>query len=144
MIGRKHPAEKTASRRNGTMIAASIGIELARTFGQRTGIAKRMSGKAWTSVKQQIAVFHKLDNGVSAVTRALTNSGQPLSSIAYASGYCDYTHFARVYRRRLVVSGHNSSGSGLIRESRRCVPILVYVRPALTTPQNHSPGFDPS
>ena len=85
------------------MIAASIGIELARTFGQRTGIAKRMSGKAWTSVKQQIAVFHKLDNGVSAVTRALTNSGQPLSSIAYASGYCDYTHFARVYRRRLVV-----------------------------------------
>lgn len=32
--------------------------------------------------------------------RTLTNLGQPLSSIAYASGYRDYTHFARAYRRR--------------------------------------------
>lgn len=32
--------------------------------------------------------------------RTLTKSGQPLSSIACASGYRDYSHFARAFRRR--------------------------------------------
>ena len=43
--------------------------------------------------------------------RALTDSGQPLSSIAYASGYRDYTHFARGYRRRFgCVPGATAAG----------------------------------
>jgi AraC-like DNA-binding protein len=32
--------------------------------------------------------------------RALMNTGQPLSDIAYACGYRDYTHFARGFRQR--------------------------------------------
>jgi AraC-like DNA-binding protein len=32
--------------------------------------------------------------------RALTKTGQPLSDIAYACGFRDYTHFARGFRRR--------------------------------------------
>ena len=32
--------------------------------------------------------------------RALTKTEQPLSVIAYASGFRDYTHFARAFRQR--------------------------------------------
>jgi len=32
--------------------------------------------------------------------RALMKTGQPLSDIAYACGFRDYTHFARGFRRR--------------------------------------------
>lgn len=40
--------------------------------------------------------------------RALTRTGQPLSEIAYACGFRDYTHFARAFRRRF---GYPPSGA---------------------------------
>ena len=41
--------------------------------------------------------------------RALLNTGQPISQIAYVSGFCDYTHFARQFRRRF---GHSPGAHG--------------------------------
>jgi AraC family transcriptional regulator, positive regulator of tynA and feaB len=32
--------------------------------------------------------------------RALLNTSQPISEVAYDSGFSDYTHFARKFRRR--------------------------------------------
>ncbi len=47
----------------------------------------------------------RLDHAANLIRRrALTKSDQPLSSIAHACGYSDYTHFARAYRRRF---GHS-------------------------------------
>jgi AraC family transcriptional regulator, positive regulator of tynA and feaB len=41
--------------------------------------------------------------------RALLNARQPISQIAYASGFSDYTHFARQFRRRF---GHSPGAHG--------------------------------
>jgi AraC family transcriptional regulator, positive regulator of tynA and feaB len=41
--------------------------------------------------------------------RALLNTRQPISQIAYASGFSDYTHFARQFRRRF---GHSPGVHG--------------------------------
>lgn len=42
--------------------------------------------------------------------RALMKTGQPLSAIAYACGFRDYTHFARTFRRRF---GHTPGTTGV-------------------------------
>ena len=43
----------------------------------------------------------RLDHAARLIERrALTKTGQPLSDIAYACGFRDYTHFARGFRRR--------------------------------------------
>jgi AraC-like DNA-binding protein len=44
--------------------------------------------------------------------RALLNTCQPVSEIAYASGFSDYTHFARQFRHRF---GHSPGGHPPIR-----------------------------
>jgi multidrug efflux pump subunit AcrA (membrane-fusion protein) len=44
--------------------------------------------------------------------RALLNTSQPVSEIAYASGFSNYTHFARQFRRRF---GHPPGAHPLIR-----------------------------
>jgi AraC family transcriptional activator of tynA and feaB len=41
--------------------------------------------------------------------RALLNTRQPINQIAYASGFSDYTHFARQFRRRF---GHSAGAHG--------------------------------
>jgi AraC-like DNA-binding protein len=41
--------------------------------------------------------------------RALLNTSQPISEVAYDSGFSDYTHFARKFRRRL---GHLRGPTG--------------------------------
>jgi AraC-like DNA-binding protein len=53
--------------------------------------------------------------------RASLNESQPISEIAYASGYGDYTNFARKFRRRFGhapgahAQNHNSSGGAFVR-----------------------------
>ena len=52
--------------------------------------------------------------------RASLGTGQPLSEIAYACGFRDYTHFARKFRRQFgyapgAHSGAHHRASGLIR-----------------------------
>jgi AraC family transcriptional regulator, positive regulator of tynA and feaB len=55
--------------------------------------------------------------------RALLNTSQPLSEIAYTCGFRDYTHFARQFRRRFghppgAAAGHSQSvGNGTVRPS---------------------------
>jgi AraC family transcriptional regulator, positive regulator of tynA and feaB len=50
--------------------------------------------------------------------RALLKTSQPLSEIAYACGFRDYTHFARGFRRRFGQTP-GSVGAGGIDEERR-------------------------
>jgi AraC family transcriptional regulator, positive regulator of tynA and feaB len=48
--------------------------------------------------------------------RASLGTGQPISEIAYASGFRDYTHFARRFRRRFGYSpGAGVAGDGPVR-----------------------------
>ena len=43
----------------------------------------------------------RLDHAARLIERrALMKTGQPLSDIAYACGFRDYTHFARGFRQR--------------------------------------------
>jgi AraC family transcriptional regulator, positive regulator of tynA and feaB len=43
----------------------------------------------------------RLDHAARLLHRRTTlNTGQPISGIAYDSGFGDYTHFARIFRRR--------------------------------------------
>jgi FixJ family two-component response regulator len=43
--------------------------------------------------------------------RKLLSTGEPISAIAYACGFRDYTHFARKFRRRFGHSPHAHSGT---------------------------------
>jgi AraC-like DNA-binding protein len=43
--------------------------------------------------------------------RELLSTSQPVSEIAYACGFADYTHFARKFRRRFGYSPSLHSGS---------------------------------
>ena len=55
--------------------------------------------------------------------RALLGTGEPLSEIAYACGFRDYTHFARKFRQRFGYSpgvrsaGYGRAGDGIVRAS---------------------------
>ncbi len=76
--------------------------------------------------------------------RTLTNSGQPLSSIAYASGYHDYTFFARAYRRRFSCVRAQQQR---VRSDRREPPVRPHTGLCALCAHdspNCSPGFDPS
>src|SRR4029078_10371089 len=54
----------------------------------------------------------RLDHAARLIERrALTKTGQPLSDIAYACGFRDYTHFARGFRKRFG-SAPGSVGAG--------------------------------
>ena len=66
----------------------------------------------------------RLDHAARLIKRrASMKTGQPLSVIAYACGFRDYTHFARFFRRRFghapgVARDHvQSVGSGIVRPS---------------------------
>ena len=64
----------------------------------------------------------RLDHAARLIQRRVaTKTEQPLSVIAYACGFRDYTHFARVFRRKF---GHapgvhvRSAGTGIVRASK--------------------------
>uniref|UniRef100_A0A7Z0QAB0 Helix-turn-helix domain-containing protein n=2 Tax=Bradyrhizobium barranii subsp. barranii TaxID=2823807 RepID=A0A7Z0QAB0_9BRAD len=65
--------------------------------------------------------------------RALMKTGQPLSDIAYACGFRDYTHFARGFRRRFgtapgaVGAGATGNDGALIRAG--CTPHSLRSQP---------------
>jgi AraC-like DNA-binding protein len=68
------------------------------------GISLRYLQKLFT-VRGSTCSHHicsaRLDHAARLIERrALTKTGQPLSDIAYACGFRDYTHFARGFRRR--------------------------------------------
>jgi AraC-like DNA-binding protein len=64
----------------------------------------------------------RLDHAACLVRRrAVLDTGQPLSEIAYASGFHDYSHFARKFRRRFGYTpggrtgGPGGAGDGIMR-----------------------------
>lgn len=76
------------------------------------GISLRYLQKLFTtrnSTYSHLLTSLRLDHAAHLLRRrALTKSGQPLSTIAYACGYRDYAHFARSFRKHF---GHVPSAS---------------------------------
>jgi len=75
-----------------------------REVAAEAGISLRYLQKLFT-VRGSTCGHHicsaRLDHAARLIERrALTKTGQPLSDIAYACGFRDYTHFARGFRRR--------------------------------------------
>ena len=68
----------------------------------RVGISLRYLQKLFTQRDPTCSEFIyslRLDHGAQLLRRPL-RSGQPLGEISYASGFRDYTHFARKFRYR--------------------------------------------
>jgi AraC family transcriptional regulator, positive regulator of tynA and feaB len=69
----------------------------------------------------------RLDHAAHLIERrALMKTGQPLSDIAYACGFRDYTHFARGFRRRFGTApgavGAGATGNDSTRVRAGCTP----------------------
>ena len=82
-----------------------------------TGISLRYVQKLFTergTTCTQFLYSLRLDRAAQLLRRrAHLGKGQPLSEIAYACGYSDYTHFARNFRRRFGASpGALAAGQG--------------------------------
>jgi AraC-like DNA-binding protein len=82
-----------------------------------TGISLRYVQKLFTergTTCTQFLYSLRLDRAAQLLRRrAQLGNGQPLSEIAYACGYGDYTHFARNFRRRFGSSpGGLAAGQG--------------------------------
>jgi AraC-like DNA-binding protein len=81
---------------------------------------KPMDYEEWRYLQQLFSVRNssythfihtvRLDHAAGMLLRrALLNTRQPINQIAYASGFSDYTHFARQFRRRF---GHSAGAHG--------------------------------
>jgi AraC-like DNA-binding protein len=82
-----------------------------------TGISLRYVQKLFTergTTCTQFLYSLRLDRAAQLLRRrALLGKAQPLSEIAYACGYSDYSHFARNFRRRFGASpGSLAAGQG--------------------------------
>jgi AraC family transcriptional regulator, positive regulator of tynA and feaB len=107
------PPAPLGSRHNDKLFARVCGIiknrfadpEISpREVAAETGISLRYLQKLFT-VRGSTCSHHisslRLDHAAHLIERrALMKTGQPLSEIAYACGFRDYTHFARGFRRR--------------------------------------------
>jgi AraC family transcriptional regulator, positive regulator of tynA and feaB len=89
-----------------------------------TGISLRYLQKLFTARGSTFSHYVsslRLDHAAHLIERhALMKTGQPLSDIAYACGFRDYTYFARGFRRRFGTSpGTIGAGAGGSRRSSR-------------------------
>jgi AraC family transcriptional regulator, positive regulator of tynA and feaB len=90
-----------------------------------TGISLRYVQKLFTergSTCSEVVYSIRLDNAAHLLRRrASLDTGQPLSEIAYACGFRDYTHFARKFRHRFgyppsaYFEGRYPAGSKVVR-----------------------------
>lgn len=88
-----------------------------REVAAEAGISLRYLQKLFT-VRGSTCSHHicsvRLDHAACLIERrAVMKTGQPLSEIAYACGFRDYTHFARSFRQRFGISP-GAVGSGAI------------------------------
>jgi len=107
------PPAQLGSRHNDKLFARVCGIikdrfvdpDISpREVAAETGISLRYLQKLFTvrglTCGRYISSL-RLDHAAHLIERrALTKTGQPLSDIAYACGFRDYTHFARGFRQR--------------------------------------------
>lgn len=86
-----------------------------------TGISLRYLQKLFTergSTCSEVIYSFRLDHAARLVhRRASLGTSQPLSEIAYACGFRDYTHFARKFRHRFGHAPGDYSGDGVVRAS---------------------------
>jgi AraC-like DNA-binding protein len=79
-----------------------------REVAAETGISLRYLQKLFTvrgSTYSRYISSLRLDHAAHLIERqTLMKTGQPLSDIAYACGFRDYTHFARGYRQRFGIA----------------------------------------
>jgi AraC-like DNA-binding protein len=107
------PSARPGSRHNDKLFARVCGIikhrfadpDISpREVAAETGISLRYLQKLFTvrgSTCGRYISSLRLDHAAHLIERrALTKTGQPLSEIAYACGFRDYTHFARGFRQR--------------------------------------------
>jgi AraC family transcriptional regulator, positive regulator of tynA and feaB len=107
------PPTPLCSRHNDKLFMRACGIikdrfadpDLSpREVAAETGISLRYLQKLFTvrgSTYSQYISSLRLDHAAHLIERhALMKTGQPLSDIAYACGFRDYTYFARGFRRR--------------------------------------------
>jgi AraC-like DNA-binding protein len=107
------PPARPGSRHNDKLFARVCGIikhrfadpDISpREVAAETGISLRYLQKLFTvrgSTCGRYISSLRLDHAAHLIERrALTKTGQPLSEIAYACGFRDYTHFARGFRQR--------------------------------------------
>jgi AraC family transcriptional activator of tynA and feaB len=83
----------------------------------KMGISLRYLQKLFTergSTSSELIYSCRLDHAAHLLQRrALLATSQPLSEVAYASGFTDYTHFARKFRRRFgCPPGSHDGGVG--------------------------------
>jgi AraC family transcriptional activator of tynA and feaB len=121
------PPAPLGSRHNDKLFARVCGIiknrftdpEISpREVAAETGISLRYLQKLFTvrgsTCSQHISSL-RLDHAAHLIERrALMKTGEPLSEIAYACGFRDYTHFARGFRRRF------GSAPGAVVEGPLC------------------------
>jgi AraC family transcriptional regulator, positive regulator of tynA and feaB len=85
-----------------------------REVAAEAGISLRYLQKLFTvrgSTCSQYISSLRLDHAAHLIERrALMKTGQPLSDLAYACGFRDYTHFARGFRQRFGCSPSGHSG----------------------------------
>jgi AraC family transcriptional activator of tynA and feaB len=88
-------------------------------LANEVGISLRYLQKLFTertTTCNEFIYSHRLDHAAYLLhRRALTDIDQPLSDIAYACGFRDYTHFARRFRKRFGYSPGAHPGEGAVR-----------------------------
>jgi AraC family transcriptional regulator, positive regulator of tynA and feaB len=76
----------------------------SREVAAKAGISLRYLQKLFTErglTCGEVMYSHRLDHAADLLQRRrLLETGQPLTEIAYACGFHDYTHFARKFRKR--------------------------------------------
>jgi AraC-like DNA-binding protein len=124
------PPTSLGSRHNDKLFARVCGIikdrfadpDISpREVAAETGISLRYLQKLFT-VRGSTCGHHisslRLDHAAHLIERrALMKTGQPLSDIAYACGFRDYTHFARGFRQRFGTAP-GAVGASSARRSR--------------------------
>jgi AraC family transcriptional regulator, positive regulator of tynA and feaB len=77
--------------------------------------------------------------------RSLLGTGQPLSEIAYASGFRDYAHFVRKFRHRFGDAPGAHAGPDQTAGDRTVrAPVPAKVRFRLTTLRHRQPRYSPT
>ena len=90
-----------------------------REVAAETGISLRYLQKLFTARDSTCSEFiysHRLDHAARLLhRRASLRTSQPLSEIAYACGFRDYTHFARRFRHRFGYPPGDRAGGETVR-----------------------------
>ena len=90
-------------------------LEVAAEAGVSLRYVQKLLTERGTTCNELIYA-NRLDHAAHLLhRRALLNTGQPLTEIAYDCGFRDYAHFARRFRKRFGYSPGDHAGDGSVR-----------------------------